>query len=72
MSFRSKRSGYGMRCAFSPEINATRTCVVTKRSSARLTVALRRQRSYVRSASNYAAFAHSGQFEACRRLIREA
>jgi hypothetical protein len=51
MSIRSKRSGFGMRCAFPPEINATRTCVVAKRSSARLTVALRRQRSHVRIVS---------------------
>jgi hypothetical protein len=51
MSIRSKRSGFGMRCAFPPEINATRTCVVTKRSSARLTVALRKQRSHLRIVS---------------------
>jgi hypothetical protein len=32
----ASRSAFGMRCAFPPEINATRTRAVTKRSSARL------------------------------------
>src|ERR1700738_1241338 len=45
-----------MRCAFPPEINATRTRAVTKRSSARLTVALRRQRSHVRIVSGAPVF----------------
>src|SRR6266436_7844709 len=45
------RSAFATRCAWPPEINAARTYVVTKRSSALLTAALRRQRSHVRIVS---------------------
>src|SRR5437879_10483587 len=45
------RSAFATRCAWPPEINAARTYVLTKRSSALLTAALRRQRSHVRIVS---------------------
>src|SRR6266704_3489716 len=45
------RAVFATRCAWPPEINAARTYAATKRSSALLTAALRRQRSHVRIVS---------------------
>jgi hypothetical protein len=60
------RSAFATRCAWPPEINAARTYAVTKRSSAILTAALRRQRSHVRIVSGAPLRYRTGHVKTCR------